>query len=235
MLQENGEEAVLPMADTLIVFAREPKMGRVKQRLASEAGAAAALAIYRRLLDRTLRTAHTYVRHSNQLHTQKSRLIICGHQIQPGGRLSRFSSYSGAALQAQQGEDQGQRMHNALRRARLEGAQRAVLIGCDCPQLRLTDLRAAFSALHEAELVVSPTRDGGYCLIGASEHCPDVFDNIPWGTDQVLSLTQRRAAVRGWSMRELALQSDIDHLNDWRRWQRERARKSLSEHAWEVG
>ncbi len=219
------------MSDTLIVFAREPLHGTVKKRLAQTTGDSAALAVYRRLLERTLRLARSFTRHARA--GQSTRLVICGHKIRPGGRLSQFCANSGAALQEQQGKDLGDRMCNALRRARIEGAHRVVLIGADCPDFSLADLRDAFKALAEKQVVLASTADGGYGLIGTTGHFPALFEDMPWGSDQVTPQTLERAQLGNLSIAQIRMQADIDFQSDWQRWLDSRAQRALSEHRWD--
>jgi len=216
------------MTDTLIVFAREPVRGSVKKRLANDIGDTGALAVYKRLLERTLRLARGYCRRNSE-----TRLVVCGHKLRSGARLSQFCANTGASLQEQQGEDLGDRMLNALHRARLEGSHRTVLIGTDCPSFTQADLRSAFAALSDAPVVIAPTTDGGYSLVGVTGHYPALFEQMPWGSDQVAIQTIERAQIDNIQVQRIREQADIDYHQDWKYWQKGRAQISLAEHPWD--
>jgi hypothetical protein len=107
-------------------------------------------------------------------------------------------------------------MHRALARA-LRGAERAVLIGADCPALTPAYLREAIAALEGADVVLGPARDGGYVLVGARRVAPALFDGIAWGSSRVLD--EQRACLRalGWRWSELATLWDVDRPEDLER------------------
>ncbi|MEZ5740383.1 MAG: DUF2064 domain-containing protein [Burkholderiaceae bacterium] len=149
------------MTTALIVFAREPVLGRVKSRLAAANLAAAGAAIYRRLLVRTLRLIRP-AGPAGQLW-----LAVDGDRWR---RLSRGRGATRDCCVADRRErptsrpDAGGRSATAVK----AGATRVVLIGTDCPDMHRRDLRAAFTALLTHDLVLAPTRDGGYCLVDGS-------------------------------------------------------------------
>ncbi len=68
----------------------------------------------------------------------------------------------------------------------LDGAQQVVIIGTDCPELDERILGDAFKALQTHPVVFGPACDGGYYLVGLSAPCPAVFQNINWGSSEVL-------------------------------------------------
>jgi rSAM/selenodomain-associated transferase 1 len=105
-------------------------------------------------------------------------------------------------------------MHHAFCSA-LATYSRALLMGCDCPSLTEQDLEQALTALNqENEVVLAPAEDGGYVLIGLNQPRPELFDNMPWGTAQVLDKTRKR--IEHWKLRyhELSEQWDLDTPED---------------------
>ena len=76
-----------------------------------------------------------------------------------------------------------------------------LVIGTDCPALGAAQLRDAARRLADHDAVVVPAEDGGYVLIGTRSPPPAVFDEVEWGTDQVMAQTRRRLAALGcrWS------------------------------------
>lgn len=87
---------------------------------------------------------------------------------------------------------------------------KVVVIGSDCPQLGQNLMRAAFDELEQNEMVIGPSTDGGYYLIGMRKHCFNVFANIPWSTSSVLADTIRQIEAQGISYGLLPPLTDVD-------------------------
>ena len=68
-------------------------------------------------------------------------------------------------------------------------SNKVVLIGADCPQLKLQTVEKAFSLLDHSDFVFGPSDDGGYYLIGMNQLFEFVFSDVEWGTSTVLSTT----------------------------------------------
>jgi uncharacterized protein len=155
--------------DTLIVFARAPRLGTVKRRLAAGIGAMAALRFYRGQLGRLLRQV-------GQDRRWRTELAVTPDRI-------RWPT--GLPMHKQGGGDLGQRMGRALGRHR-----RAVLVGCDIPGLGAADIAAAFRALGRADAVFGPAEDGGYWLVGLGPRRPPApFADVRWSTAHALADT----------------------------------------------
>jgi rSAM/selenodomain-associated transferase 1 len=107
-------------------------------------------------------------------------------------------------------------MSAALGAAFQEGAEKAILIGSDYPSLRAELLEQAFSDLDQSEVVLGPTYDGGYYLIGMRRWLPQLFDGIAWSTETVLSATLQRVEAIGVTCSLLEQLRDIDEEADWR-------------------
>ncbi len=136
--------------DTLIVFVRQPALGRVKRRLAADLGAVAARRIYAGLTRRALaRLAGAP--------TWRTVLAVTPDCARWRGWPHRV------ARVGQGGGDLGARMGRALRRL---ARSRAVLIGSDIPEVTRPAIARAFAALGRARFVFGPATDGGYWLIG---------------------------------------------------------------------
>lgn len=194
-----------PVAHRLLVFARAPRPGRVKTRLAPAVGASAAVDIYRWLLEKTLAEAA-------RVPEVSAELWYDGCDGDPG-ECGLLASRFGMALRRQQGPDLGSRMHHALGAA-LRAARDAVLVGSDCPDMDREYLSQAFTALEDHDAVLGPATDGGYVLIGLRDPQARVFQDIPWSTGQVLELTRSRMAEIGWRWSELPTLRDLDRPSD---------------------
>ena len=107
-------------------------------------------------------------------------------------------------------------MHHAAI-ASLAGAPRVLFIGTDCPALTAADLRAAADALAANDAVLIPAEDGGYVLLGLNRWDAQLFTDIEWGSDQVLSVTRARLATLNWRWRELPALWDVDRPEDYSR------------------
>ena len=193
----------------LIVFARAPRLGRVKTRLAAQIGARAATDTYRRLLWRTI--AFSECADCSQ------RYLYCAG----GDEKDYFQTRLDAALwrvRVQCPGDIGVRMCAAMAEA-LSGHDIAVLIGTDVADASAADLDAALAALdkHEAAISIGPTSDGGYWLIGLRQLVPALFTDIPWSTAAVYETTRQRLRHLGLTVSSLALRHDVDEMGDLNR------------------
>jgi uncharacterized protein len=195
----------------LVVFAKAPQPGRVKTRLAPLLGEHRAARLHARMIEDTLRVAVRAGFERVELH--------CA----PHGRHATFSALArrhSLALRVQGRGDLGARMQRAFERA-LRTARVVVLIGTDCPVLRVADLCAAARALQGgADAVLSPAEDGGYALIGLRRTSPRLFSGIEWGSDSVLAQTRLRLRELGWRWRELRTVWDVDRTEDYARLER---------------
>jgi glycosyltransferase A (GT-A) superfamily protein (DUF2064 family) len=96
----------------------------------------------------------------------------------------------------------------------LQRAERAIVVGTDCPGLSSELLSAAIAALVEAEVVIGPALDGGYYLIGVRRSAAAAFRHIDWGTASVLRQTLRQLRRSGLSRQLLDPLRDVDSAND---------------------
>jgi len=93
-------------------------------------------------------------------------------------------------------------------------------VGADCPELTAFHGQAAFDALKNHDLVLGPTNDGGYCLIGLKRMVPEIFRSIAWGADTVHHETLERAKSEGLSVKNLNILHDVDVPQDLPFWER---------------
>lgn len=121
-------------------------------------------------------------------------------------------------LLAQRGEDLGARMLQALKEAFALGHEPVLLTGTDLPSLPRVHLKAALEEVTVHDLVLGPTEDGGYYLIGLRRYisnlCPTLFEGIPWSTPSVLAETRKKAEAAGLTMSLLPACRDLDDLDD---------------------
>lgn len=114
----------------------------------------------------------------------------------------------------QLGDDFGERMENAFRKVLCLGYDKAVLIGTDIPELRAETIENAFDSLDDSEIVLGPTADGGYYLIGMKEVRHEAFDVRLYGIGTVFDETMESIRGAGLSVSQVKVYSDIDEAGD---------------------
>jgi len=117
-------------------------------------------------------------------------------------------------LWEQRGEDVGVRMGNVFQEGLASAYHALVIVGTDIPGISAQLVTQAFSALRNHDVVLGPTSDGGYYLIGLRRAVPELFQDMPWSTDHVCELTKRKAQALGLSMALLPPLRDVDTIED---------------------
>ena len=117
----------------------------------------------------------------------------------------------------QRGSDLGARMRNAITLLLQSGARKAVIIGTDTPWMGAQHIVRAVRLLEGADVVLGPTEDGGYYLVGARRVVRQMFKGIPWGTSRVFARTIRALKKAGASYRLLPRDFDLDRPTDLER------------------
>jgi hypothetical protein len=137
-----------------------------------------------------------------------------------GGEEAAMVSWLGPDLsyREQSDGDLGARLHDAFARAFDSGMKRVVTIGTDCPGLRLEIIQKAFALLRVHDIVLGPTDDGGYYLIGLRGPAASLFGDVEWGTDSVFATTLARAEQLGLSVGVLPTMRDVDTTDDLSVW-----------------
>jgi uncharacterized protein len=120
---------------------------------------------------------------------------------------------SGAAYSLQRGQDLGRRMENAFLQTFKNGCRRIVLFGSDIPELSASLLLQAMDRLNERDVVLGPSMDGGYWLIGLKKPA-DLFNGMVWGSGQVLAATLAKTEGLGLSTALLDPLTDVDTMED---------------------
>jgi rSAM/selenodomain-associated transferase 1 len=192
------------MRDTVIVFARAPRLGTVKRRLARDIGDRAALRFHVSTLTALLRGLQRCRRFDVVVAVTPDR----AHVRMPGG-VRRIVQGRG---------DLGRRMSAALGRYR-----RVALMGCDIPEANAADVQAAFRGLGTADAVFGPAADGGYWLIALGPRRPaDLFGASRWSSEHALRDTLRQ--FRHYRVGFIRRLSDVDTAADYRRYLASRRR-----------
>lgn len=191
------------MDKALIIFVKNLQKGKVKTRLAKTTGDEKAFAIYRYLLRNTYHMAA-------QVNCDK--YVFYADFIEEDDPLCNPAFHK----RLQQDGDLGERMGYAFNRMFSEGYQQVAIIGSDNMEITPLIINHAFEQLHSSDLVIGPSKDGGYYLIGAHAFHSCLFKNIPWSTSAVLHHTVRICDHENISYTLLPELSDIDTEEDWK-------------------
>ena len=186
-------------SNLLMIFARNPELGKVKTRVASGIGDEAALGLYKILLQRTF---------------EVSTNLNCDKVVYYSEAVSKDDLWEKGNFQKklQQGQDLGQRMKNAFKKAFSEGYLKVMIIGSDLYDLQEEDLKKAFLALDDNDFVIGPAQDGGYYLLGMKKMYSAVFQKKKWSTSEVLKRTLENLENEKVSL--LEMRNDIDTVED---------------------
>lgn len=190
-------------ADTqaLLIFIKNPELGKVKTRLAETVGAARALQIYEALLGHTRRVA---------LEVPATRYLYYSSFVDQGDHWASADFSKAVQLPG----DLGSRMNSAFEQVLTQHAK-AVIIGSDCASLTAAIVQEAFQALDAHDFVIGPAEDGGYYLLGMRAPAPWIFQDVDWSTEAVLDQTLRKIQAYQKTCRLLTRLSDIDYEEDW--------------------
>lgn len=157
----------------LIIFARNPVLGKVKTRLAQEIGDEKALEVYLKLLEHAHKTAD---------HVDASKQVYYTDNLDEFGLLDYFKFEK----RLQDGSNLGERMHNAIANGLREGYRNIIIIGSDCIEITPQLIDRAFDELQNHDCVLGPAHDGGYYLIGMKSQLPELFEDKKWSSSDVL-------------------------------------------------
>lgn len=194
-----------PTEGALIIFAKAPIPGQIKTRLCPPLTPDEAASLHGSMV-MDMAEQSRGVRNLD-------RFLACTPSSDHGFFQALAARY-GVTLCEQVGDDLGQRMEHALANALRKGYRYAIVIGTDIPALSPPTYKNALSLLQTHDIVLGPTHDGGYYLIGVKQPTPELFADIPWSTDQVYALTQAKAQSLGQTVGLLEAERDIDTFAD---------------------
>ncbi|OEY65037.1 TIGR04282 family arsenosugar biosynthesis glycosyltransferase [Marinobacter sp. X15-166B] len=196
----------------VIQFAKWPEPGRVKTRLMPALGREGALQAHVRLTRAVLGNL-TQSPFAVELWWDRALPQPPPAAAPVVADLKRLRVSQGC----QHGDGLGARMTNAFERG-LANHHKVVIVGSDCPSVDAAYVRAAARALDTHQVVMGPSDDGGYVLLGAAAVADGMLNDIDWGTEAVLTQTARRLDRLGLSYALLEPRWDVDEPEDWRRY-----------------
>ena len=185
--------------ELLIVFTKNPKLGKVKTRLARDIGETKALEIYKLLIKKTVEATKNLqldveVHYSEEINT---------HDFWENDIFYKKS---------QVGNELGERMEAAFKQGFENNYTSIVIIGSDLPDLSQKVIEEAFFDLKNYDVVLGPAKDGGYYLLGMKSLHSKVFNNKQWGTGTVLKSTL--TDLKNKNVKLLEILNDIDIYDD---------------------
>ena len=182
----------------LIIFTKNPELGKCKTRLATSIGDVAALEVYKKLLQHTAEV------------TQKiSADKVVYYNVKP---IQDDFSSTYFTKKTQTGNNLGEKMSNAFQEGFQSNYQKIVIIGSDLYDLKTSDIKEAFQQLEQQDYVLGPAKDGGYYLLGMKKFTAEVFQDINWSTSTVLKETLKLLENKKVAL--LTKKNDIDTIDD---------------------
>ena len=189
------------MEKGLIIFVRNLEKGKVKSRLAKSIGDEQALKVYQHLLQQTRDIAYP---------------VNCNHFVFYSSYVHMTDSFDDDyfSKHVQEGDDLGLRMLHAFKKVFALGCKKVCIIGSDCYDLKSEIIEQAFEELENKDVVVGPSVDGGYYLLGMKQLEESLFAEKDWGTSTVLDDTITSIEKSAFSYALLPTLNDIDTLED---------------------
>lgn len=185
--------------NALIIFTRNPELGKVKTRLAKTIGDKNALEVYIRLL----------------LHTMKvTQSLDCDKFVFYDTKIETNDLWLETMYEKriQSGVDLGVRMQDAFQQIFELGYKNCIIVGSDLFDLQDYHIDEAFYKLQFNDSVIGPAEDGGYYLLGLKKVIPSIFKNKNWGTSNILSATLKD--LENYKIEFTETLNDIDTFED---------------------
>ncbi|MFK7732001.1 MAG: TIGR04282 family arsenosugar biosynthesis glycosyltransferase [Pseudomonadales bacterium] len=204
-MDENTLENSGDVQNRILIFARAPRLGRVKTRLNKALPPDKVLDLHKRLLKHALANVMKVSGVQVELWVDENPSDLFFEQLQ--------TEFPEISIYLQAPGDLGAKMLHALSQS-VDERQASVIIGSDCPAIDSYYIQASLNALEDQDLVIGPASDGGYVLIGTKHKSLPVFDGIDWGTEQVLQQTLQIAVQSDFRVRLMAELNDVDEPYD---------------------
>lgn len=190
-----------PQESLLIIFYKNPELGKVKTRLAASIGDSKAYAIYLLLAQHTRNITEGLPQEKALYYSE----FIDTEDAWSNHKFRKFIQF---------GEDLGARMYNAFEAGFNFGYKSICIIGTDCLDLTKEIIAEAFQHLSTNDVVIGPAADGGYYLLGMNSLHESLFKNKKWSSDSVLTHTLHDVISAGLSVFQLQILTDIDRVQD---------------------
>jgi hypothetical protein len=196
--------------ERIVLFCKYPEPGSVKTRLIAQLGAEGAARLQTEMAVHVL----DWMRACSRMRGCQVELRYLG--ASEAGMREIFGG--GVSYREQGMGDLGDRIERAFADAFNEKIKRVLAIGADCPTVTADVISNALDALKTHDVVVGPAIDGGYYLIGLSKAATFLFEDMRWGTSEVLEKTLKKIGDHQLSLRLLEPMSDVDRPEDLEVW-----------------
>ena len=190
------------MKKAIIIFVRNPQLGKVKTRLAATLGDEKALNIYKELLNHTKEITSQ---------TTADKHVFYFDKIEKKDLWNAPGFFK--CLQCN--DELGGKMKNAFKELFDKGYEKVAIIGSDCLELTTAIIEEAFVLLKNTDAVIGPAKDGGYYLLAMKKLIRPIFENKQWSTDSVFRETINDLTENNFSFGCLPLLTDVDTEQDW--------------------
>ena len=193
--------------NALIIFVRYPETGKVKTRLAEETDIHFACNFYKLCAENTfseislLANSHKYIFYTDEKDKAK---------------IAEWTKNKFFYV-LQEGNDLGERMYNAFEYV-LKHYDKAIIVGTDIPDLSKEIIDSAEEILEQNDIVIGPSKDGGYYLLGIKRNYKELFENILWSSESVFDSTIKKAKILNLRIGRLQSLQDIDNLSALNNW-----------------
>jgi len=156
----------------ILIFTRNPELGKCKTRLAKTVGNEIALTIYKMLLQHTANVVEQ---------------VNCDKAVYYSVKVRDNDLWDSTIYQKhqQEGDDLGYRMQNAFNNSFKSGYEKVIIVGSDLYDLKPKHIQEAFDKLDTHDVTIGPAEDGGYYLLGMKTLHPHIFEHKNWGTETV--------------------------------------------------
>jgi rSAM/selenodomain-associated transferase 1 len=181
------------------IFVKDPQEGDIKTRLVPPLSEGDACELYRAFLE--------------DLFKRVQKLKKCSVTAFYSGASAdpvREMLPKGWSLTPQRGNTPGERLQHAFEALLAEEGNYAVIIGSDSPDIPLLAIKRAYNKLKHKDVVLGPSADGGYYLIGLKQQFPALFEDVPWGEDSALRRALEIVASRNMNLSLLPLWYNVD-------------------------
>ncbi len=193
----------------LVIFSKYPEEGKIKTRLAVTLGNEKALKFYNLC-------AHNTFSEASKLDNNVNVFLFYSDK-EDKKRIKQWIDKDFVFLH-QHGADLGKRMLIAFKELFDRGIEKVVIIGTDIPDMNVRLIRTAFDYLEKFDVVIGPTPDGGYYLLGMKKLIPELFSGIAWSTEEVYAKTMIKIIELGKNVKTLPKLLDIDTEEDLNVW-----------------
>jgi rSAM/selenodomain-associated transferase 1 len=203
--RSGSRHAPSPSSAAIIVFAKAPVAGQVKTRLCPPLTPDEAASLHGSLVLDMLERCQSLKGYDR---------ILAGTPSPHHPFFRAMEARFKIPVWDQMGDDLGARMSSAFKKSLGSPYRSVVVIGTDIPGINGPLVTMAVKSLQDHDVVLGPTVDGGYYLIGLRSPVPGLFENIPWSTDQVYAITEQKIKALGLSLKILPRLQDLDTVED---------------------